>query len=104
MNLRERSLYTISGTAAGEFGRYIATNPVNAIEAEYLLLKICFEQLGLNAVYCQTNFENKAVWGQHLKLGFKEKGTKDVTVERVVNYGAGRCPGNNGRRVQEFQL
>ncbi|HEY6437542.1 MAG TPA: hypothetical protein VIY47_13200, partial [Ignavibacteriaceae bacterium] len=31
-------------------------------------------------VYCQTNFENKAVWSQHLKLGFKEKGRKDVAV------------------------
>jgi RimJ/RimL family protein N-acetyltransferase len=73
------SIYNISNKQ-GEFGRYIATNPVNAIEAEYLLLKVCFEQLGLNAVYCQTNFENKAVWSQHLKLGFKEKGKKDVTV------------------------
>jgi len=73
------SIYNI-GNKQGEFGRYIATNPVNAIEAEYLLLKVCFEQLGLNAVYCQTNFENKAVWSQHLKLGFKEKGKKDVTV------------------------
>jgi len=73
------SIYNIRNKE-GEFGRYIATNPVNAIEAEYLLLKVCFEQLGLNAVYCQTNFENKAVWSQHLKLGFKEKGKKDVTV------------------------
>jgi RimJ/RimL family protein N-acetyltransferase len=73
------SIYNIRN-GEGEFGRYIATNPVNAIEAEYLLLKISFEQLGLNTVYCQTNFENKAVWSQHLKLGFKEKGRKDVTV------------------------
>ena len=73
------SIYNIRN-GEGEFGRYIATNPVNAIEAEYLLLKVCFEQLGMRAVYCQTNFENKAVWSQHLKLGFKEKGRKDVTV------------------------
>ena len=73
------SIYNIRN-GEGEFGRYIATNPVNAIEAEYLLLKISFEQLGLSAVYCQTNFENKTVWSQHLKLGFKEKGKKDVTV------------------------
>ena len=73
------SIYNIRD-GAGEFGRYIATNPVNAIEAEYLLLKVCFEQLGMNAVYCQTNAENKAVWSQHLKLGFKEKGRKDVVV------------------------
>ena len=73
------SIYNIR-EGKGEFGRYIATNPVNAIEAEYLLLKVCFEQLGMKAVYCQTNAENKAVWSQHLKLGFKEKERKDVTV------------------------
>ena len=73
------SIYNIRD-GKGEFGRYIATNPVNAIEAEYLLLKLCFEQLGMKAVYCQTNAENKAVWSQHLKLGFKEKERKDVTV------------------------
>ena len=73
------SIYNIED-GRGEFGRYVVTNPVNAIEAEYLLLKICFEQLGMNAVYCQTNMENKAVWGQHVKLGFREIETKEVTV------------------------
>lgn len=73
------SIYNIADHR-GEFGRYIVTNPVNAIEAEYLLLKMCFEYLGLNAVYCQTNFENKAVWGQHIKLGFHEVGIKEVNV------------------------
>ena len=73
------SIYNIADKR-GEFGRYIVTNPVNAVEAEYLLLKICFEQLGLKAVYCQTNLENKAVWGQHIKLGFREVEQKDVTV------------------------
>jgi|SRR5450432_1271501 RimJ/RimL family protein N-acetyltransferase len=69
----------------GEFGRYIVTNPINAIEAEYLLLKICFEMLGLNTVYCQTNYENKAVWGQHVKLGFRETATKEVSVGSHAN-------------------
>ena len=64
----------------GEFGRYIVTNPINAIEAEYLLLRICFERLGLHSVYCQTNTKNKTVWGQHSKLGFRETGTMDVHV------------------------
>jgi RimJ/RimL family protein N-acetyltransferase len=73
------SIYNIENKR-GEFGRYIVTNPVNAIEAEYLLLKICFEQLGLKTVYCQTNLENKAVWGQHVKLGFREIETKEVSV------------------------
>ena len=64
----------------GEFGRYIVTNPINAIEAEYLLLKVCFEILRLKTVYCQTNVDNKAVWGQHIKLGFRETATIDVHV------------------------
>jgi RimJ/RimL family protein N-acetyltransferase len=64
----------------GEFGRYIVTNPINAIEAEYLLLKICFERLGLDTIYCQTNHENIAVWGQHTKLGFRETAKIDVNV------------------------
>ena len=69
----------------GEIGRYIVTNPINAIEAEYLLLKFCFENLGLKAVYCQTNTENKSVWGQHIKLGFREKEKKDVKVGSYNN-------------------
>ena len=73
------SIYNIEN-GRGEFGRYIVTNPVNAIEAEYLLLRVCFEQLNLNAVYCQTNLLNKAVWGQHLKMGFKQTSTKEVIV------------------------
>jgi RimJ/RimL family protein N-acetyltransferase len=73
------SIYNIINKR-GEFGRYIVTNPINAIEAEYLLLKICFEELGLEAVYGQTNIENKSVWGQHLKLGLREKEIKDVNV------------------------
>jgi RimJ/RimL family protein N-acetyltransferase len=73
------SIYNIE-EGRGEFGRYIVTNPVNAIEAEYLLLKICFEQLEMNGIYCQTNLLNRAVWGQHLKLGFRQTGTKEVIV------------------------
>lgn len=73
------SIYNIKNKR-GEFGRYIVTNPLNAIEAEYLLLKICFEKIGLRAVFCQTNIDNKAVWGQHFKLGFREIATKEVPV------------------------
>jgi len=73
------SIYNIDNKR-GEFGRYIVTNPVNAIEAEYLLLVICFDQLGLNSVYCQTNTENQTVWRQHSKLGFRDKSTMDVFV------------------------
>ncbi len=64
----------------GEWGRYIVTNPVNAIEAEYLLLRICFEKMGMKSIYGQTNVENKSAWGQHLKLGFRQTGIKEVPV------------------------
>ena len=64
----------------GEWGRYIVTNPVNAIEAEYLLLKICFETIGMKSVYGQTNIENKSAWGQHTKLGFRQVEIKEVPV------------------------
>ena len=73
------SIYNIED-GKGEFGRYIVTNPVHAIEAEYLLLKVCFEELGMKSVFCQTNLENKAVWGQHVKLGFCETERKEVMV------------------------
>jgi len=78
------SIYNIENKA-GEFGRYIVTNPVNAIESEYLLVKLCFEQLGMERVYCQTNKENRSVWSQHLKLGFRTVEEKEV----IVGSGAG---------------
>lgn len=64
----------------GEWGRYIVTNPINAIEAVYLLLKICFEKMDMRAVYGQTNIQNKSVWGQHAKLGFRQVEIKEVPV------------------------
>jgi RimJ/RimL family protein N-acetyltransferase len=73
------SIYNIVDNR-GEWGRYIVTNPINAIESVYLLLRFCFETLGLKSVYGQTNIENKSVWNQHIKLGFLEKEVKDVVV------------------------
>jgi RimJ/RimL family protein N-acetyltransferase len=73
------SIYDIINNR-GEFGRYIVTNPINAIEAEYLILKYSFEELKLNVVFCQTNLQNKSVWQQHLKFGFKTIETKEVLV------------------------
>jgi RimJ/RimL family protein N-acetyltransferase len=64
------SLYSIENDKA-EFGRFIATNPIAAIESEFLLLKYGFEHLGLNEIYCCTVKENTKVWNQHTKFGFK---------------------------------
>lgn len=63
------SLYDIKDGKA-EFGRFIATHPIAAIEAEYLLLKFAFEHFGLNEVYCCTVKDNTKVWNQHTKFGF----------------------------------
>lgn len=64
------SIYNIENKK-GEFGRYIVKNPINAIEAELLLLKYCFTTLKMELVYCNTNINNINVWNQHTKLGFK---------------------------------
>ena len=64
------SIYDIQNNR-GEFGRFIATNSINAVEAEYLLLKFSFETLKLDSVFCQTNIENTSVWQMHFKLGFQ---------------------------------
>lgn len=63
------SIYDIQNNR-GEFGRFIATNSINAVEAEYLLLKFSFENLKLESVFCQTNIDNSSVWQMHSKLGF----------------------------------
>ena len=56
----------------GEFGRYICTKTVQAIESELLLLKYCFEVLQLKRVYCKTIEANSKVWMQHYKFGFRD--------------------------------
>jgi UDP-4-amino-4,6-dideoxy-N-acetyl-beta-L-altrosamine N-acetyltransferase len=45
-----------------------------AIEAELLILKYAFENLGLNKVYCQTFSFNKKVIAIHSKFGFTTDG------------------------------
>jgi len=67
------SLYNLQNGNA-EFGRYICENALQAIEAEYLLLKYGFEEMGLENIYCKTVCENQKVWKQHLRFGFNEVG------------------------------
>jgi RimJ/RimL family protein N-acetyltransferase len=64
------ALYSIENGAA-EFGRFIATNPISAIESELLLLEFGFEHLFLGKIYCCTVKENAKVWQQHTKFGFQ---------------------------------
>lgn len=55
-----------------EFGRYVCTEPIQAVESEYLLLKFGFDVMFLDTIYCRTVKDNKSVWNQHYKYGFKD--------------------------------
>lgn len=79
------ALYDIEDGQA-EFGRYMATNAVAAIESEYLILKFGFETLGLDRIYCNTVKDNTKVWQQHTKYGFRKTGEdfdSRINMERV---------------------
>jgi RimJ/RimL family protein N-acetyltransferase len=68
------SLYNLEENIKAEFGRYISTDAISAIEAEYLLLQFAFKVLNLNVLYCRTADLNTKVWKQHLSFGFLDKG------------------------------
>jgi len=61
-----------------EFGRFICESSIQAIEAEYLIIKYGFENYLLNRIYCRTLEQNKIVWMQHYKFGFKDAGIQFV--------------------------
>ena len=70
-----------------EFGRFIATNPIAAIEAELLLLRYGFEHWSLTKIYCCTVKANTKVWQQHTKFGFRiigEDFDERIEAERVL--------------------
>ncbi len=66
------SIYNIINNS-GEFGRYICTQNLQAIESELLLIRLCFEELGLKKIFCKTVIENSRVWMQHYKFGFEDR-------------------------------
>ncbi|MCX6248472.1 MAG: GNAT family N-acetyltransferase [Bacteroidetes bacterium] len=69
------SLYDVDNYKA-EFGRYICTNSLNAIEAEYLILKYAFEVVKLGRISCHVVEENTKVCAMHLRFGFTTLGTE----------------------------
>lgn len=69
------SVYNIRNGAA-EFGRYVCTKPLQAVESERLLLRFVFEELRLNYLYCRTAESNESVWRQHLRFGFRDCGNE----------------------------
>jgi RimJ/RimL family protein N-acetyltransferase len=70
------SIYQISNEMSGEFGRYICTKSIQAIEAELLLLRFAFDVMGLKSIYCRTAELNTKVWKQHYEFGFIDNGTE----------------------------
>ncbi|MDF2380615.1 GNAT family N-acetyltransferase [Nostoc ellipsosporum NOK] len=67
------SIYNVLNGEA-DFGRYVCTQPVQAVETEYLLMEYAFNTMQLNKLFCRTAEENRRVWRQHVTLGFKETG------------------------------
>ena len=65
------AIYDVKNHVA-EFGRYICTKPLQSMEAEYLVLKFGFDIMYLDMMYCRTMKDNKFVWNQHYKYGFKD--------------------------------
>jgi RimJ/RimL family protein N-acetyltransferase len=56
------SLYNFNAiTKDTEFGRYICTNNINAIESELMILQFAFNVMKLDKVYCKTADENSKV-------------------------------------------
>ena len=69
------SVYNIRNGAA-EFGRYVCTKPLQAVESERMLLRFVFDDLKLNYLYCRTAESNESVWRQHLRFGFRDCGNE----------------------------
>ena len=65
------SLYNLKDGSA-EFGRYISNKTLQAVESELLILKFGFEVMKLDRIFCRTMENNKSVWNQHYKYGFKD--------------------------------
>lgn len=73
------SLYEINQIEKkAEFGRYICTNNLNAIESELMILQFAFNDLKLKKVYCRTVEDNYKVWNQHYKFGFEDVGFEEM--------------------------
>lgn len=67
----------------GEFGRYICTKPLQAIESELLLIHFVFRVMRLKSIYCRTVELNTKVWKQHYEFGFVDNGT-ELLVEKQL--------------------
>lgn len=72
------SIYNVDrDEGSAEFGRYIATHPIHAVETEFMILQLAFEVMSLRKLYCRTMDSNTKVWKQHLRFGFSDVGFED---------------------------
>jgi RimJ/RimL family protein N-acetyltransferase len=69
------SIYNIKN-GTGEFGRYVCTQAVQAVESERMILQVAFDMLNLQYLYCRTAESNASVWRQHLRFGFSDCGNE----------------------------
>ena len=77
------SLYNVIDRKA-EFGRYICTNSIYAIEAELLILEFGFKHMGLDEIYCRTVINNEKVWKQHYKFGFEDQSFEELPQKKFT--------------------
>lgn len=77
------SIYNVTNKQA-EFGRYICTKSLQAVESEYILLKYGFDIMKLERIYCRTAAENIKVWRQHYKFGFSDVGEEFFPVKELM--------------------
>ena len=66
-----------------EFGRYMCVDPLNAIEAELLILEFSFNIMLLDSLYCRTAIDNYKVWKQHTIFGFVDLGIEKNIVKNM---------------------
>lgn len=69
------SVYDIyDATSVGEWGRWILrSGSLAAVESVWLLYKVCFETLGMAAVYCRTVADNAKVVSFHDSCGITRR-------------------------------
>jgi RimJ/RimL family protein N-acetyltransferase len=79
------SIYNVDENEnCAEFGRYICTHPVQAVEAELMILSLGFNMMRLRMIYCRTVVDNKSVWNQHYKFGFCDVGFENFEAKNLL--------------------
>ncbi len=77
------SLYN-NNDGKAEFGRYICNHPIQAVEAELLVIRFAFQVCSLDEIFCRTVIENVKVWKQHYSFGFKDAGQENFRAKNFI--------------------